>query len=167
MITDEIALLFSILEHTPQGVLVVDEDARIQYANPGFRRMFSTSEKGAIGEKVAEFLCDDVFERAIAGGGQLSVRGRNPRCGVSYRASIFAIEGERCWCGILVDISEEEEARAALLELKRETLGRAEEVIRRQMRTAQEIAGLLGETTAETKVLLAQVMDLFRREGEP
>ena len=39
--------------------------------------------------------------------------------------------------------------------------------MRRQMRTAQEIAGLLGETTAETKVLLAKLMDLFRREGSP
>jgi hypothetical protein len=33
------------------------------------------------------------------------------------------------------------------------------------MKTAQEIAGLLGETTAETKVLLAKLMDLFRQEG--
>ena len=59
-----------------------------------------------------------------------------------------------------------ERARAELLELKRETLARAEEVIRRQMHTAQEIAGLLGETTAETKVLLAKLTHLFRQEGK-
>jgi hypothetical protein len=35
------------------------------------------------------------------------------------------------------------------------------------MQTAQEIAGLLGETTAETKVLLAKLTDLFRQEGTP
>jgi hypothetical protein len=32
------------------------------------------------------------------------------------------------------------------------------------MKTAQEIAGLLGETTAETKVLLVKLMNLARQE---
>ena len=41
---------------------------------------------------------------------------------------------------------------------------RAQEVIGRQMKTAQEIAGLLGETTAETKVLLVKLMNLFEEE---
>ncbi len=49
--------------------------------------------------------------------------------------------------------------------MKAQTLARAQEVIHRQMKTAQEIAGLLGETTAETKVLLAKLTDLFRQEG--
>jgi uncharacterized Fe-S cluster-containing protein len=95
------------------------------------------------------------------------VRGSVPDRDVHYRAGLFKIEGEQRWCGIFVDTSEEERARAELLEVKRETLARAEEVIRRQMQTAQEIAGLLGETTAETKVLLTKLADLFRREGTP
>jgi hypothetical protein len=44
------------------------------------------------------------------------------------------------------------------------TLDRAQEVITRQMKTAQEIAGLLGETTAETKALLVKLMNLARQE---
>ena len=62
-------------------------------------------------------------------------------------------------------ISEEEKAREQLRELRAQTLERAQEVISRQMQTAQEIARLLGETTAETKVLLVKVMSLFREEG--
>ena len=34
----------------------------------------------------------------------------------------------------------------------------------RQMHTAQEIAGLLGETTADTKVLLTEVVNLVKKE---
>jgi hypothetical protein len=34
------------------------------------------------------------------------------------------------------------------------------------MKTAQEIARLLGETTAETKVLLVKLMSLFEVEKE-
>jgi hypothetical protein len=45
-------------------------------------------------------------------------------------------------------------------------LTRAQEVISRQMQTAQEIARLLGETTAETKVLLKKLMSLYEEEGQ-
>jgi PAS domain S-box-containing protein len=157
----------SILQHTPNGVLVVDEEAHVQFVNPAFRKMFYTGDGDLTGRKAAEFLHADCFEEAIAGGGELSVRGNVPEHGVHYRAGIFKIEGEQRYCGIFIDTSEEERARAELLEVKRETLARAEEVIRRQMQTAQEIAGLLGETTAETKVLLAKLTDLFRQEGTP
>jgi PAS domain S-box-containing protein len=157
----------SILQHTPNGVLLVDEQARVQFVNPAFRKMFCTGEGDLAGRKASEFLHADCFEQAIRADGQLSVRGSVPDRDVHYRAGLFKIEGEQRWCGIFVDTSEEERARTELLEVKRETLARAEEVIRRQMQTAQEIAGLLGETTAETKVLLTKLADLFRREGTP
>ena len=157
----------SILQHTPNGVLLVDEEARIQFVNPAFRRMFSTGDGELTGRKALEFLHSDCFEQVIAANGELSVRGNLAENDVHYRATLFRIEGSRRWCGIFIDTSEEERARAELLEVKQETLARAEEVIHRQMQTAQEIAGLLGETTAETKVLLARLMDLFRREGTP
>ena len=155
----------SILQHTPNGILLVDEQARVQFVNPAFRKMFATGDGDLLGRLASEFLQADYFERAISANGELAIRGRVPKHDIHYRATIFGIEGERRWCGIFVDTSEEEQARAALLEVRRETLARAEKVIHRQMQTAQEIAGLLGETTAETKVLLAKLMDLFRQEG--
>jgi PAS domain-containing protein len=155
----------SILQHTPNGLLLVDEDACIKFVNPSFREMFRTGDGDLSGQKASKFLHSDCFERAIAAGGELSLRGNVPEHDVHYRAAIFMIEGERQYCGIFIDTTEEEQARAELLEVKRETLARADEVIRRQMQTAQEIAGLLGETTAETKVLVFKLTDLFRREG--
>jgi len=159
--------LSSILEHSPNGIVLVDEQARIQFVNPAFRNMFSTSDGDLAGRKVSELLQSDCFDRALASGGELSVRGKAPEQDVYYRASLFRIEGERRWCGIFIDTSEEERAREELRKVRQETLARAETVIHRQMQTAQEIAGLLGETTAETKVLLAKLMDLFRQEEKP
>jgi len=52
-------------------------------------------------------------------------------------------------------------------ELKAQTLQRAQEVISKEMQTAQEIARLLGETAAETKVILVKLMSLFQEEHEP
>ena len=159
--------LNSILQHSPNGIALVDEQARIEFVNPAFRKMFSTGDGDLTGRNASEFLNSDCFKQAIAAEGELSVRVGLPELGVHYRATLFRIEGEHHCCGIFVDTSEEERARAELSEVKRETLARAGEVIRRQMHTAQEIAGLLGETTAETKVLLAKLTDLFRREGTP
>ena len=156
-----------ILQQTPNGVLVVDHDARIQFVNRAFRKMFCTGEGDLIGRKAADFLHSDCFEQVIGAGGELSVRGSVPEHAIHFRAGLFPIREQRRWCGIFIDTSEEERARAELLEVKRETLARAEEVIHRQMQTAQEIAGLLGETTAETKVLLARLTDIFRQERTP
>jgi hypothetical protein len=39
-------------------------------------------------------------------------------------------------------------------------------IIDKQMRVAQEIASLLGETTAETKVAIMKLRDVLREEGE-
>lgn len=154
----------SILEHSPNGIALVDEQARIRYVNPAFRRMFCTGDEDLTEKRVSEVLHSDCFEQAIGANEELSVRGRISEHDVHYRATLFRIEGESRCCGIFIDTSEEERARAELLKLKEETLARAQEVISRQMKTAQEIAGLLGETTAETKVLLTKLADLFRRE---
>ena len=79
---------------------------------------------------------------------------------------MYRIEGEDLYCGIFIDISDEEKARKDFLELRAQTLKRAQEVISRQMEAAQEIARLLGETTAETKVLLMKLISLYRGEGQ-
>ncbi len=42
-------------------------------------------------------------------------------------------------------------------ELRQQTLEVTDRIIQKQMRTVQEIASLLGETTAETKVALTKL----------
>ncbi len=155
----------AILEHTPNGVLLVDHDTLIRYVNPSFRKMFHCGQEELLGKPAAEYVHSDCFERAIAAGGNLMVKETIPQHDVSFRVGLFPIEGENLYCGIFIDISDEEKARKHLRDLRAQTLERAQEVISRQMQTAQEIARLLGEATAETKVLLVKVMSLFREEG--
>ena len=164
----------AILQNTPNGVLLVDKDTLIRFVNPAFRTMFRCADDELMGRKAVEFVHSDCFERAIAAGGSLMVKESIPEHGVSFRVGIFPIEGEHTstgsgqalYCGIFIDISEEEKARKDFLDLKAQMLKRAQEVISRQMQTAQEIASLLGETTAETKVLLMKLMSLYQEEGK-
>jgi transcriptional regulator of aromatic amino acid metabolism len=156
----------AILQQTPNGVLLVDKNTLIHFANPAFREMFQCPDETLMGQPVAKFLHSDCFERAIAAGGSLMVKESAREHGVSFRAGLFPIEGENLYCGIFIDISDEEKARKHYRELRAQTLQRAQEVISRQMQTAQEIARLLGETTAETKVLLVKLMSFLEEEND-
>jgi transcriptional regulator of aromatic amino acid metabolism len=156
----------AILQHTPNGVLLVDGQTRIRFVNPAFLMMFECGDEELLGRLAKEFVHSDCFERAIAAGGSLLVKENIPEHGLSFRVGIFPIEGQGLYCGIFIDISEEEKARKDFLELRAQTLKRAQEVISRQMQTAQEIARLLGETTAETKVLLMKLMSLYQEEEQ-
>ncbi|EPZ59351.1 periplasmic [Fe] hydrogenase domain protein [[Clostridium] sordellii ATCC 9714] len=61
------------------------------------------------------------------------------------------------------DITENEELEKKLMEKKIDAMNITQAVIDKQMRVAQEIASLLGETTAETKVTLNKLKNLFRK----
>jgi len=156
----------AILQHTPNGVLLVDKETRIRFVNPAFLTMFRCGDDELFGQLAKNFVHSDCFERAIAADGSLMVKESIPEHGVSFRVGIFPIEGKDLYCGIFIDISEEEKARKDFLDLRAQMLKRAHEVISRQMQTAQEIARLLGETTAETKVLLMKLMSLYEEEGQ-
>lgn len=156
----------AILQHTPNGVLLVDREMHIRFVNPAFLTMFRCGDDELFGQLAKKFVHSDCFERAIAAGGALMVKESIPEHEVSYRVGIFPIEEKDLYCGIFIDISEEEKARKDFLDLRAQTLKRAQEVISRQMQTAQEIARLLGETTAETKVLLMKLMSLYEEEGQ-
>ena len=62
---------------------------------------------------------------------------------------------------ILQDVSREEDSLAKEYDKKLQMVASAQEVIDKQMMVAQEIAGLLGETTAETKIILSRLGDLI------
>ena len=62
------------------------------------------------------------------------------------------------------DVSEGVNYDAEITKVKMETLKTTDEVIKKQMRVAQEIASLLGETTAETKVALLKLKKTLSEE---
>ena len=156
----------ALLQQTPNGVLLVDRDLCVRFANPAFRKMFKCAEKKLIGKPVGDFLDSNYFKDLIAAGEAMTVKADASEQAMSFRAGLFPIEGEDLYGGIFIDTSDEEAARKQYRELRAQTLERAQEVIARQMKTAQEIARLLGETTAETKVLLVKLMKLFEKEAE-
>ena len=67
---------------------------------------------------------------------------------------------------IMKDITDKVNYNEKLKEVKLETIATTDEVIKKQMRVAQEIASLLGETTAEAKVALVNLRKTLNEDNE-
>jgi uncharacterized Fe-S cluster-containing protein len=68
--------------------------------------------------------------------------------------------------GQMKDVTDEVSYEKKLDRMRNETIDTTDQVIMKQMRVAQEIASLLGETTAETKVALLNLKKILRQEEE-
>ena len=80
--------------------------------------------------------------------------------------SINYLDGQNVIFGILKDVTEAVDYENRIMKVKMETLTTTDEVIKKQMRVAQEIASLLGETTAETKVALLKLKKTLTEENK-
>jgi len=171
----------SIIENSPNAIVLVDADGNIKFTNPGFSSMFRCEGEILLDKPIEDYINSDCFARALHNQGFWAEKGFVPEYDLSYRIQTFPIkEGNftdtinkdseainsthQLLGGVIVNISEEERSRKEFEKVKLETLQSAQEVIMRQMQTAQEIAGLLGETTADTKVLLTELVNLVRKE---
>ena len=65
---------------------------------------------------------------------------------------------------IMRDVTDEEKEREKKEDISRQTVEVADKVVEKQMRIVQEIASLLGETAAETKIALAKLKESITNE---
>ena len=65
---------------------------------------------------------------------------------------------------IMRDVTDEELSHRRKEEISRQTVETADRVVDKQMRIVQQIASLLGETAAETKIALSQLKESIQNE---
>ena len=65
---------------------------------------------------------------------------------------------------IMRDVTDEENEREKKESISRQTVEIADKVVDKQMRIVQEIASLLGETAAETKIALTKLKESITNE---
>ncbi|MDR3459292.1 MAG: PAS domain-containing protein [Verrucomicrobiae bacterium] len=153
-------------DYDPNGLLVLDKQLKIIVVNPALCRMLRTTAGELMGHPGAEVLGDVAeFRQALATGQKVEVSEREfPRYDLYVRTLIFPIPAEEIAAGIFVDLTLEWKQERELNRLKQEAMQEVRLVVDKQMRVAQEIAGLLGETTAETKVSLLRLLDMLGKE---
>lgn len=152
-------------DYDPNGLLVVDPDLYIKLVNPAFCRMFQVQPEAAIDQPAAVFLTDvEDFKQAWQHNQVIRSQLKEyPQYNLYINQVVFPIEDEGLIASIMVDISHDLERKRELEHLRRETVQKVNEVVDNQMKVVQEIAGLLGETTAETKISLLKIVQVLEQ----
>ena len=145
-----------VMEHSPNAIVALDSDMMVQELNPAAETMFHVSRAEVIGMPIPEFYGENAFDEAREIGRAVSKKTSLPD-GSAVEQSFIYIREHNMYLAFVKDISKDEQRQAELAELRAHTIDTAQQVIDKQMRVAQEIASLLGETTAETKVALTNL----------
>lgn len=156
-----------VFDALPSGVVVVDRELRLLEVNEAAKHMFATVDVSpVIGDHVSMLTDAAPFQEALQNQSVVNGKVGHPKLNLVTQQTVFYVADHDIVVGIFIDITDAEQELAKVEEMKSNTITRAQKVISKQMNVAQEIAGLLGETTAETKVLLTELIKVIN-EASP
>lgn len=155
-----------IVNNTPNGLIVVNENLEVQQINAAARKILNVrASSDVLGDGIDRILDTSVFKRVLSS--RRSVR--NERVYLAdynkYVEETVVYDGNyNMLVCILRDITDEENEREKKESISRQTVEVADKVVDKQMRIVQEIASLLGETAAETKIALTKLKESISDE---
>ena len=154
----------NIIRSTPNAILVLNDKLELQQLNQAACHLLSIDDPRAlIGEQVVRVLDPlPFFELQRTGRNQYHQRVYLEEYKKYVDQTLVLDRSYRLIICIMRDVTAEEAQRVAREQLSRTTIEVTDRVIEKQMRTVQEIASLLGETTAETKVALTKLKESLR-----
>ncbi len=158
------SLASTIVQSTPNGILVLDKDMVVRDFNPAAQKLFSRIPLKT-GLKLSDYLNTQHYELVLEGRRSLTEnRVYYPEWGLMTRQIATPLQEDGLVMVIITDITKSEENRIQYQKMKEDVMVKAKEVINQQMMVAQTIAGLLGETTAATKATLMELLKHLERE---
>ncbi|MDO5389008.1 MAG: (Fe-S)-binding protein, partial [Clostridia bacterium] len=154
------------LSLTPNYIIAVDSDMYIKEFNVAAQKLFNITRNEALNRKLSDFIPTDDFEQVIKEGKSIyDKKVYYSQYGIVTEQTIVYSEERNMAIAIIKDVTQEEKDNENLYRRKVESVEMAQKVIDKQMVVAQQIASLLGETTAETKVTLNKLKNLIDAEG--
>ena len=153
------------IENSPNAVVLIDSSFEVKEINPSFGRMFNKDDLPVEEMPITLFIDHPIFNEVIEN--KKSIHNRKiyvQELDCYYFVNMVYLEDQQMMLGFLTDISSDEQRQREFTKVKEETLLKTQEVIDKQMRVAQEIASLLGETTAETKMSLKSLNALVLQD---
>lgn len=147
----------TVIENSPNAIIAFDEDLGVLELNPRAEEIYGVSREECMGQMLPAFYGETGFDEAKNKGVIVEAKETLADRGRTVEKSIIYIREHHMYLAFVKDVTEEDKQEEQLAELRGHTIETAQKVIDKQMRVAQEIASLLGETTAETKVALSNL----------
>ena len=160
------SMSYEMIQNSPNGIILLDDDYKILELNFKAKKLLGIKYNDASGMYAAD--CFDFSDYVIAKSKNQNIHNKKvfiSKTNSYVELSIILLKNHSLLYGIMKDITEETTYEGKLKSVKMETLKTTDEVIKKQMRVAQEIASLLGETTAETKVALLKLKKTLQEEN--
>ncbi len=156
----------TIVRNTPYGLIVLNENLEVQQVNRAARKIMNIrSSSDVLGEPVIRILDPTVFSKVMSSG--RSVRDQRIYL-AEYKKyveqTVVYDPDSHLLVGIMRDITDDEAEREKKARINKQTVEVADTVVEKQMRIVQEIASLLGETAAETKIALTKLKESIQDE---
>lgn len=156
----------TIIRNSPNGIIALNESLEVQQINGAACNILRLpSPADILGDQVVRVLDPQVFFEVIQSGRDVE----NKRMFLSeyekyVEMSVVYDKSYRILLVLMRDITEEENQRVQKENVRRQTVEITDQVVAKQMRIVQEIASLLGETTAETKIALTNLKEYLNDE---
>ncbi len=156
----------TIVNSSPNGFIVLNENLEVQQINRAAREIMNIRyASDVLGDNVVRILDPAVFESVLkTGRGVSDQRVYLAEYKRYVEQTVVYDRDSRLLIGIMRDVTAEEEQRERKEHISRQTIEVADKVVDKQMRIVQEIASLLGETAAETKIALAKLKESISDE---
>ncbi|MDO5123471.1 MAG: [Fe-Fe] hydrogenase large subunit C-terminal domain-containing protein [Eubacteriales bacterium] len=156
----------TITRNTPNGLIVLNEKLEVQQINLAAQRIMNIRyATDVLGDQVVRILDPSDFLKVLNTGREI----RDKRVYLAeyqrYVEETIVYDKEyRVLLCIMRDVTDEEVQREKKEDISRQTIEIADKVVDKQMRIVQEIASLLGETAAETKIALTKLKESISDE---
>ncbi|HWR23914.1 MAG TPA: [Fe-Fe] hydrogenase large subunit C-terminal domain-containing protein [Feifaniaceae bacterium] len=156
----------TIIHNSPNAIFVLSEALEVQQINMAACNLMNLQgPKDVLGDHVVRVLDPTPFLDAYLNG--KSIRDQRVYLADYQKYVDQTIVYDKSYHILICfmrDVTEEAKQRASKEAMGRKTLETADRVIEKQMRVVQEVASLLGETTAETKIALTKLKESFGNE---
>jgi PAS domain-containing protein len=156
----------AIVKNSPNGIVVLNENLEVQQINESARRMMNIRfSSDILGEPVVRILDPiDFVEVLDSGKSILNKRVYLAEYNRYVEQSVVHDRESHLLICNMRDVTDEQLEREKKESISRQTVEVADKVVDKQMRIVQEIASLLGETAAETKIALAKLKESIQDE---
>ena len=156
----------NIINNTPNGIVVLNENYEVQQINTAALKLMNIRrESDVMGEPIIRILDPKPFM-------DVQRTGRSIKDNRVYLAeydryveqTIVPDKDYHALICIMRDVTDEVQQKYKKEEISSQTVEIADKVVEKQMRIVQEIASLLGETAAETKIALTKLKESINNE---
>lgn len=159
------SMSYEIIQTSPNGIVLLDSDLNIMEINNKAKELLGIRDYDIKGKGIFHYFNPTDFVLAV--NDHKNIYNKKvflEKTGNYIELTIIVLKDGKGTYAVMKDITQETKSEAQLDKVKLETLATTDEVIKKQMRVAQEIASLLGETTAETKVALLKLKKTLQGE---